>query len=60
LPIAGRGDWKAAWLGKDLLVSLREKKGTHRQWELPSGPGELQTHEPQLCTWEDHGTDPPG
>ena len=28
-----REGWKLAWLSKDLLVKLRCKKKTHRQWK---------------------------
>jgi len=30
---AGRKGTKLAWLGKDLMVKLREKKGKYRQWK---------------------------
>lgn len=40
--------WSWQWL---------EKRETSLLF-LKGGPRELQTHEPHLCGWEDHGTDP--
>lgn len=30
---ADRGSRKPAWLGKDVLIELREKKGMYRRWK---------------------------
>ena len=41
----------------------RKEEGLHHshlQEREQGGPGELQAGESHLCTWEDHGTDPPG
>ena len=40
---AGRRGRTPAWFGKDLLVSLREKKGRYRQWKQ------------ERVTWEEYG-----
>jgi len=34
---AGRGGRKKAWLGKDLLVKLREEDGIYQQWKQGHG-----------------------
>jgi len=36
------------------------KRHSHLQGREEGGHGELQVHEPHLCSSEDRGTDPPG